>query len=228
MLEKRIIIAIDGHSSCGKSTLAKQVASLLGYAYVDSGAMYRAVTLFAIESNVEIEKVVDWKTVMKDINISFMNDPETQENTTYLNGFNVESKIRDLAVSEKVSQVAAIPEVRHALVEQQRAFAKQGGIVMDGRDIGSNVFPDAELKIFMTASVEIRAERRHKELLEKGLDVSFEEVQQNLEMRDQIDSGRDTNPLIQTEDAIVLDNSNLSREEQLEMVHFWALKRINS
>jgi cytidylate kinase len=224
MTEKKIIIAIDGHSSCGKSTLAKSLARELGYVYIDSGAMYRAVTLYALRNGwikngePDRQKVIEG---LKDIKITFHWDEKTEQNTTFLNGENVEEEIRQLEVSQNVSPISTIAEVRHEMVKQQRENGKNKGIVMDGRDIGTVVFPDAELKIFMTASPEIRAQRRFKELKEKGLEVNFEEILKNVEERDSIDSGREVSPLKKADDALVLDNSYLTREEQLQ----WSLER---
>lgn len=224
MTEKKIIIAIDGHSSCGKSTLAKSLARELGYVYIDSGAMYRAVTLYALRNGwikngePDRQKVIEG---LKDIKITFHWDEKTEQNTTFLNGENVEEEIRQLEVSQNVSPISTIAEVRHEMVKQQRENGKNKGIVMDGRDIGTVVFPDAELKIFMTASPEIRAQRRFQELKEKGLEVNFEEILKNVEERDSIDSGREVSPLKKADDALVLDNSYLTREEQLQ----WSLER---
>jgi cytidylate kinase len=224
MTEKKIIIAIDGHSSCGKSTLAKSLARELGYVYIDSGAMYRAVTLYALRNGwikngePDRQKVIEG---LKDIKITFHWDEKTEQNTTFLNGENVEEEIRQLEVSQNVSPISTIAEVRHEMVKQQRENGKNKGTVMDGRDIGTVVFPDAELKIFMTASPEIRAQRRFKELKEKGLEVNFEEILKNVEERDSIDSGREVSPLKKADDALVLDNSYLTREEQLQ----WSLER---
>lgn len=224
MTKKKIIIAIDGHSSCGKSTLAKSLARELGYIYIDSGAMYRVVTLYALRNGWIIngqpnrEKVIEG---MKDIKITFQWDEKTEKNTTFLNGENVEDEIRQLEVSHNVSPISTIAEVRHEMVKQQRENGKNKGIVMDGRDIGTTVFPDAELKIFMTASPEIRAQRRYLELKEKGQEVEFEKILKNVEDRDSIDSGREVSPLKKADDAIILDNSYLTREQQLQ----WSLER---
>lgn len=225
MSTKKIIIAIDGHSSCGKSTMAKQLAQKLGYVYIDTGAMYRVVTLVALRNGWIDNKVPDKAKVidgLKDIEITFQWDEKMGKNTTFLNGENVEDEIRRLEVSENVSPISTIAEVRAEMVRQQRENGKEKGIVMDGRDIGTVVFPNAELKIFMTASPEIRAERRYKELKEKGLDVNFEEVLANVEGRDKIDSTREVSPLKQAGDAIVLDNSYMTREEQLE----WTINKV--
>lgn len=225
MSEKKIIIAIDGHSSCGKSTMAKQLARELGYIYIDTGAMYRVVTLVALRNGWITNKIPDKAKViegLKDIHISFKWDEKQGKNTTFLNGENVEEEIRRLEVSDNVSPISTIAEVREEMVKQQRENGLNKGIVMDGRDIGTVVFPNAELKIFMTASPEVRAQRRYLELQEKGLDVSFEEVLANVEGRDKIDSSRAVSPLKQADDALVLDNSNLSREEQLE----WTINKV--
>ena len=215
-----IIIAIDGYSSTGKSTLAKALASVLGYTYIDSGAMYRAVTLYALrfgyvsDSVVKVDQLV---TKLPEINISFVLTDDSNSEIC-LNGEKVETEIRGMQVSNCVSQVSAIPQVREMLVAQQQLMGKKKAVVMDGRDIGSVVFPNAELKLFMTASEDIRIQRRYNELIAKGSEVSIEEVKVNLSKRDYIDSHRDTAPLIQTNDSIVLDNSNLSQKEQLDWV----------
>jgi CMP/dCMP kinase len=212
----KIIIAIDGHSSCGKSTLAKQMAQNLGYVYVDSGAMYRAVTLYAIRNHLIKNGAPDKDALiysLSDIKLSFELNAENLPEIV-LNGENVEKQIRSMEVSGMVSPVSIISEVRRFLVLQQREIAHNKGVVMDGRDIGTVVFPDAELKIFLTASPEIRAERRYKELIEKGTPASYEDVLANLQERDYIDSNRDDSPLKQANDAVLLDNSNLTREEQ--------------
>ena len=215
-----IIIAIDGYSSTGKSTLAKALASVLGYTYIDSGAMYRAVTLYALRFgyvNDSVVKVNQLVTKLPEINISFVLTDDSNSEIC-LNGEKVETEIRGMQVSNCVSQVSAIPQVREMLVAQQQLMGKKKAVVMDGRDIGSVVFPNAELKLFMTASEDIRAQRRYHELIAKGSEVSIEEVKVNLSKRDYIDSHRDTAPLIQTNDSIVLDNSNLSQKEQLDWV----------
>ncbi len=225
MTEKKIIIAIDGHSSCGKSTLAKSLARELGYIYIDSGAMYRAVTLFAMRRGWFLngepvrQKIIEG---LKDVFITFQWDKKKEKNTTFLNGENVEDEIRQLAVSQNVSPVSTIAEVRTELVKMQRENAEDKGIVMDGRDIGTVVFPDAELKIFMTASPEVRSQRRFLELKEKGIDVEYSQIFQNVEERDAIDSGREVSPLRKADDAVVLDNSHLTREEQLQ----WSLNKV--
>lgn len=225
MSEKKIIIAIDGHSSCGKSTMAKALAKSLGYVYIDTGAMYRVVTLVALRNKWIIDKVPNNEKViagLKNIEITFKWDENSAKNTTFLNGKNVEDEIRQLEVSENVSPISTIAEVRHEMVRQQRENGKNKGIVMDGRDIGTVVFPQAELKIFMTASAKIRAQRRYDELTAKGEKVEFDEILANVEGRDKIDSTRATSPLKQASDALVLDNSNITREEQLN----WAIGKV--
>ena len=214
---KKITIAIDGFSSCGKSTMAKDLAREVGYIYIDSGAMYRAVTLYCLENNLFTTDGIDTarlETLMSDIRISFQLNPETGRPMTYLNGVNVEDRIRTMEVSTRVSPVAALPFVREALVKLQQEMGKEKGIVMDGRDIGTAVFPDAELKIFVTASAEIRAQRRYDELKAKGEDASFEEILANVKERDYIDQNREVSPLRKADDALLLDNSNLTIEEQ--------------
>ena len=214
---KKITIAIDGYSSCGKSTMAKDLAREVGYIYIDSGAMYRAVTLYCLENGLFTPDGIDTKkleAMMPNIRISFQLNPETQRPMTYLNGENVEDRIRTMEVSTRVSPVAAIPFVREALVKQQQEMGQAKGIVMDGRDIGTVVFPDAELKIFVVASAEIRAQRRYDELKAKGQEASYEEILANVKERDYIDQNRDVSPLRQAEDALLLDNSNLTIEEQ--------------
>ena len=229
-MKNGIIIAIDGHSSTGKSTLAKQIAKALNYIYIDTGAMYRAITYYALKNNLISESHFDKEQLIKDldnIKISFKYNPEKGFAEVYLNGKNIEKYIRQMAVSNFVSEIAKVPEIRKKLVAQQRAIGQKKGIVMDGRDIGSVVFPDAELKIFMTASPEIRAQRRFKELIEKGDNVEFKAVLQNVIKRDKIDSERAASPLIITDDAVKIDNSNLSREEQFEKVLNLAKERIS-
>ena len=216
---KKITIAIDGFSSCGKSTMAKDLAREVGYIYIDSGAMYRAVTLYSIENGIFDGDVIDTeklKKAIKDIQISFRPNPETGRPDTYLNGVNVENKIRTMGVSSKVSPISALDFVREAMVAQQQAMGKEKGIVMDGRDIGTTVFPDAELKIFVTATPEIRAQRRFDELKAKGQEGSFEEILENVKQRDYIDQHREVSPLRKADDALLLDNSNLSIEQQKE------------
>lgn len=214
---KKITIAIDGFSSCGKSTMAKDLAREIGYIYVDSGAMYRAVTLYCIKSQLFNDNQLDINRLKNDISqieIRFKINKETSLPETYLNGVNVEKEIRTMEVSSKVSQVSAIDFVREAMVAQQQAMGQQKGIVMDGRDIGTTVFPDAELKIFVTASPEIRATRRYDELKGKGLDAQYEEILENVKQRDYIDQNRDISPLRQAEDALLLNNTNLTIEQQ--------------
>lgn len=218
---KKITIAIDGFSSTGKSTLAKQLANHLGYLYVDTGAMYRAIALFAMQKGFIDSKFFDKEALIKSmlsIQLQFKFNPDLGFAEMYLNEANVEKEIRTIQVSSFVSKVAEISEVRAKLVEQQKEMGKDKGIVMDGRDIGTVVFPDAELKIFMTASGTTRAQRRYDELVEKGDDVSFEEVLKNVEERDYIDTHRNNSPLTRAEDAIEIDNSYLDREEQFDVV----------
>ena len=225
---KKITIAIDGYSSCGKSTMAKDLAKRIGYVYVDTGAMYRAVTLFALRNGLfaddgavltdELEKR------MEEISISFKFNPETQKPDTYLNGELVEKEIRSLEVSNHVSPIAAIGFVRRALVAQQQQMGKDKGVVMDGRDIGTVVFPDAELKVFVTASAEVRAQRRYDELLAKGMPADFDDILKNVQERDYIDSHREESPLRQAEDAILLDNSHMTIEEQKQ----WLLEQFKN
>lgn len=214
---RKITIAVDGFSSCGKSTMAKDLARELGYVYIDSGAMYRACTLFAIENNLfDGEKLNEQglKDRLKDISISFRFNQETGRPDTYLNGRLVEKEIRGLAVSSKVSIVAALGFIREAMVAQQKAMGKEKGIIMDGRDIGTAVFPDAEMKVFVTASAQIRAQRRYDELKAKGQEASFEEILDNVQERDRLDMSRSVSPLRQAEDAVLLDNSDMTIEEQ--------------
>ena len=214
---KKITIAIDGHSSCGKSTMAKDLARRIGYVYIDTGAMYRAVTLFAMRHNLIANGQVDAAKLqeeMGNIHISLRLNPETQRPDTYLNGECVEREIRTMEVSRHVSLIAALPFVRSAMVEMQREMGKEKGVVMDGRDIGTVVFPTAELKIFVTASAEVRAQRRYDELTAKGEKCNYEEILENVKERDHIDSTRETSPLRQAEDAIVLDNTNMTIPEQ--------------
>ncbi len=221
MAKKKIIITIDGWSSCGKSTLAKQLARKLGYVYVDSGAMYRAITLYFLRNHVNWTDPAAVHQALQEINLAFHFNESSQASEMYLNDENVEYVIRDLVVAEKVSEVAAIREVREFAVAQQQQMGKKKGIVMDGRDIGTVVFPLAELKIFMTADNSVRVERRFKELYEKNPNITIEEVKNNLEMRDYIDSNREVSPLRQAEDALVLDNTNITQEEQLALALKW-------
>lgn len=224
---KKIVIAIDGYSSCGKSTMAKDLAREVGYIYVDTGAMYRAVTLFAMRNGVfDADDNIDearLKALLPDVKLTFKLNSETKLPEVCLNGECVERDIRTLEVSQHVSPIAALPFVREKLVEQQQAMGKEKGIVMDGRDIGTVVFPDAELKIFVTASAEIRAQRRFKELEAKGMPANFDEILQNVEQRDYIDTHRETSPLRQADDAQVLDNSHLTIADQ----KVWLMEKFN-
>lgn len=222
---KKIVIAIDGHSSCGKSTMAKLLAKQLGYIYVDTGAMYRCVTLYAMENGLFSGKSLDSDALeqrIDEVDISFMRD-DTGALCAVLNGKNVEKEIRSMSVSERVSMVAKQPFVRKKLVEQQQLMGKEKGIVMDGRDIGTTVFPDAELKIFVTASAEVRAERRYKELLEKGDEADYNEILANVKERDYIDSHRAVSPLRMADDAVLLDNSFMTLDQQNQ----WLLDKVN-
>ena len=216
MAHKNFIIAIDGFSSCGKSTVAKAIAKKLNFVFVDSGAMYRAVTLYFLRNNVNLDNDNEVENALKDIHIDFI--PQVDCNQIFLNGEDITKEIRLMDVSEKVSEVSAIKQVRTAMVAQQQQLGARRNIVMDGRDIGTTVFPDANLKIFMTASPLIRAQRRFDELTNKGEIVTLDEIVENLEHRDHLDSTREESPLRQAEDAIVLDNSNLTQEEQMEIV----------
>ncbi len=215
-MNKKIIITIDGWSSCGKSTLAKQLAKKLGYVYIDSGAMYRAITLYFLRNHIDWTDSKEVNEALQNILIEFRYNDKSQQSEIYLNDENVEYVIRDLVVAEKVSDVAAIKEVRSFAVAQQQKMGESKGVVMDGRDIGTTVFPTAALKIFMTADPAVRVERRFKELFEKNPNVTIEEVKTNLEMRDYIDSHREVSPLRKADDAIELDNTNRSEKEQLE------------
>lgn len=218
---RKITIAIDGYSSCGKSTLAKALAARLGYAYVDSGAMYRAVTLYCLEKGLIKDHAFDEAMIVREldnINVEFRYNNQLKGSETFLNGENVERKIREMEVSNNVSFISVIRDVRTNMVRFQRELGKDKGVVMDGRDIGTNVFPDAELKLFMTADVEVRVQRRLYEMMSKGYHVTFEEVKNNLLQRDHEDTHRKENPLIKADDAVVLDNSDLDKEEQLEFV----------
>lgn len=225
-MEQKIIITIDGWSSCGKSTLAKQLARELGYLYIDSGAMYRAITLYFLRNHVDWTHPDAVVEALQHIVLRFNSNHKTGQSEMYLNGENVEYVIRDLVVAEKVSDVAAIREVRTYAVHQQQEMGKYKGIVMDGRDIGTVVFPEAALKIFMTADKEIRVKRRFQELYEKNPNITMEEVRQNLEMRDYIDSHREISPLRKADDALELDNSNLTIKEQLEIAKGWVMERL--
>lgn len=215
---KRITIAIDGFSSCGKSTMAKALARNIGYLYFDSGAMYRAVALYCMQNglingeDIDAEKL---QTCIKQIRISFDADPVTKDSITYLNGVNVEHEIRTIEVSRFVSKVAALDFVRSEMVDQQREMGKSKGIVMDGRDIGTTVFPDAEMKVFVTASAEVRAKRRYDELAARGDKPNYDEILENVQLRDHLDQTRETSPLKRADDALLLDNSDMTREEQM-------------
>jgi cytidylate kinase len=225
----KIIIAIDGYSSCGKSTISRSLANALGYAYIDTGAMYRAVTLYCLKKEIISEGHIDAKKVaaeLSHIHITFHHSATAGSSETYLNGKNVEEQIRSMEVSNVVSAVSSVHEVRELLVHLQRKMAYDGGVVMDGRDIGTTVFPHAELKIFITANIDVRTKRRMLELKAKGLKVTDEEVRENLIKRDKEDSTRKESPLKQASDALVLDTTHLTREQQLEKVIHWAKERI--
>ncbi len=220
-MKKKINIAIDGYSSCGKSTLAKAIAKELNYIYLDSGAMYRAMTLYALKNGMIRAGKLNAKKLkgnLDNVYISFKYNPDTGNADTYLNTVNVEKEIRSIQVSNYVSEVSALKEVREKLVKLQKRIAEPKGVVMDGRDIGTVVLPSAELKFFMTADTHVRAQRRFKELITKGYDISFDEVISNIQERDAIDSTRKHDPLIQADDAIVLDNTHLTEEEQFQFV----------
>lgn len=225
MLLKKIIVAIDGHSSCGKSTLAKGLAKGLHYAYLDTGAMYRAVTLYFLDNGLDYNDPAAVEKALGEINIHF--ERIQGQNHTFLNDRDVERDIRELRVSEHVSPVSTIPVVRRAMVRQQQAMGHRRGIVADGRDIGTVVFPDAELKIFLTADIDVRTSRRHLELAAKGIDADWNEVQRNLTERDRIDSSRADSPLRQADDAVVIDNTLLSEEQQLAKALALAQERID-
>jgi CMP/dCMP kinase len=225
-MQHKITITIDGWSSCGKSTLAKQLARELGYLYIDSGAMYRAITLYFLRNHVDWTHPEAVHEALQHTKLTFHSNHKTGQSEMYLNEENVEYVIRDLVVAEKVSDVAAIREVREFAVKQQQDMGRSKGIVMDGRDIGTVVFPHAELKIFMTAENEIRVKRRFQELYEKNPNVTMEEVRANLEMRDYIDSHREVSPLRKADDALELDNSNITMKEQLEIAKKWVHERL--
>lgn len=223
---KKIIIAIDGFSSCGKSTMAKALARNIGYLYFDSGAMYRAVALYCMQNGLINDTMINVDTLrgkMQDIQITFEADPETKNSLTFLNGVNVEHEIRSLDVSRLVSQVAALDFVREEMVNRQRQMGEAKSIVMDGRDIGTTVFPNAEMKIFVTASAEVRAQRRYDELTARGDNANFQEILENVMQRDHIDQTREVSPLKQADDALLLDNSNMTREEQMN----WLIEKFN-
>ena len=217
-MSKKIVIALDGFSSCGKSTTARHVAAVLHYAFVDSGAMYRAVALYFHRNDISLLDLNQVANALKEIEITFVFNPAKQSSDTYLNGENVENEIRMMFISDMVSQVSALPIVRHAMVALQQKMGEKKGIVMDGRDIGTVVFPKAELKIFMTAEPHIRAQRRKLELLQKGEDLPLEEIVENLRKRDEIDSNRSEGPLKRADDVIDLDTSFRSMDEQVEFV----------
>jgi cytidylate kinase len=225
--KKRIIITIDGWSSCGKSTLAKQLAKALGYIYVDSGAMYRAITLYFLRNHIDWTSEHQVAEALENIELEFHYNPKSETSEIYLNGENVEYVIRDLVIAEKVSDVAAIKAVRKYAVAQQHNMGRLRGIVMDGRDIGTVVFPDAELKIFMTADNAVRVERRFRELYTKNPNITLEEVKTNLEMRDYIDSNREISPLRQAPDAVLLDNTNITEDEQFKKAMRWVHERVD-
>jgi cytidylate kinase len=217
-MEKRLIIAIDGYSSCGKSTFARLIAKELNYIFIDSGAMYRTVTLYCMRRSFISMASINTQAILselKDIHIDFVFNPDINEYETFLNSENVEKEIRNMAVTSYVSRISQIPEVRQRMVEMQRQIGISKGIVMDGRDIGTVVFPDADIKIFMTASVDIRARRRHNELKEKGVNIDFEEIKRTIIARDIADENRDISPLRRADDAIILDNSRMTVEEQM-------------
>ncbi len=224
-MAKKIIIAIDGWSSCGKSTLAKQLAKELGYLYVDSGSMYRAITLYFLRNHTDWTDMKQVKKALRGISLEFITNPKTKLSEIYLNGENVEYVIRDLVVAEKVSEVAAIREVRAFAVAQQRKLGGKKGIIMDGRDIGTVVFPRAELKIFMTAENSVRVQRRFKELYEKNPNISIEEVKNNLELRDYIDSHRDISPLKPAKDSHMLNTTHLSEKDQFNKALEWVKEK---
>ncbi|MBV9987197.1 MAG: (d)CMP kinase [Chitinophagaceae bacterium] len=221
-----IIITIDGYSSCGKSTLARQLANELNYVFIDSGAMYRAITLYFLRHHIDWNDPVAVKDALSEITLEFQYNGQTGQSDMFLNDEDVEMLIRDMLVSEHVSEVSAIREVREFAVAQQQKMGSRKGIVMDGRDIGTTVFPDAELKIFVTADPQVRVERRFKELYAKNPGITLEEVKTNLEMRDYIDSNREFSPLRRAGDAVILDNSNMTREEQLKVALKWSREKI--
>jgi len=218
LVMKKIIIAIDGYSACGKSTTAKAVASKLGYAYIDTGAMYRATTLYFHEHYINLTNPKAITKALEEVHINFLYNPKLDKNETYLNGANVEHEIRKMYISDMVSEVSAIPEVRHSMVAQQQRMGKKKGVVMDGRDIGTEVFPNAELKLFMCADINIRAYRRQQELLERKQVVNLEEIMENLIKRDHIDTTRSEGPLRQAQDAYEIDTTFMTLDEQVEII----------
>ena len=223
---KKIIIAIDGYSSCGKSTLAKQLAKELGYVFVDSGAMYRAITLYFLRQHIDWNSADAVKEALENISLDFEYNEEHGKSDMLLNDENVELLIREMLVNESVSPVAAIKEVREFAVAQQQKMGEKKGIVMDGRDIGTTVFPNAELKIFVSADVTVRVERRYRELVAINPNISIEEIKNNLEMRDYIDSNREVSPLKRADDAIILDNSLMTREQQMKLALKWVNEKM--
>lgn len=226
---KKITIAIDGYSSTGKSTLAKKLAQTLNYIYVDTGAMYRAVTLYALQQGMISKDTFNGELLihkLNEVSLDFIFNESLGFAEMYLNGVNVENEIRSMVVSNFVSKIATVPEVRAKLVQQQQVYGRNKGVVMDGRDIGTVVFPNAELKIFMTASSEVRAQRRYLELIEKGTEVTLEEVLKNVQQRDEMDTNRKDAPLIQAVDAVVVDNSELTREEQFDLIYKLVQERL--
>ncbi len=224
---KKIIITVDGWSSCGKSTMARQLAKELNYVFIDSGAMYRAITLYFINNEINLSSSIEIENALQKISLKFVLNPENGNNEIWLNEENVEYLIRDMRIAERVSEVAALKSVREFAVAQQQLIGANKGIVMDGRDIGTAVFPLAELKIFMTADVSVRVYRRFKELIVKNPNITLEEVKANLETRDYTDSNRAISPLRKADDAIILDNSELTPKEQLELALNWAKQKIN-
>ncbi len=227
-MEKKIIIAIDGFSSCGKSTLAKAMAKALEYVFVDTGAMYRAIALYFLRNNIPFNDTASIEAALHAIELRFKYNSASQKSDMYLNGENVEQEIREMQVSQKVSEVASIAAVRDFAVAQQQAMGVDKGIVMDGRDIGTVVFPNAELKLFVTADPTVRLERRYQELLQTNPAIQKEEVAANLQQRDLMDSTRAHSPLKQADDALVLDNTNLDRAQQFELAMQWAMDKIKS
>ncbi len=223
-MNRSLVLAIDGYSSCGKSTVAREIAQKLGIRYIDSGAMYRAVTFYFLRNDIPVPKKgktedsIDYNEILSEINIEFRLNPTTGKSEIYLNDENIEKEIRNMDVSSRVSDVSMIPEVREKLVWLQQHLDRSGGIVMDGRDIGTNVFPDADLKIFMTADTKVRAQRRYDEMVQKNESVSFNEVLENLKKRDHDDTHREISPLEKAPDAVVLDNTRINRKQQLEFI----------